>query len=187
MQSPYMFIVKPLGGKRYSNTRDVNGKELIVSTSEEAHEHSERMAKVVSLPINYEGPIIEGDLLLVHHNVFKFYNDMYGNTKSGRSYFKDDLFFVDSEQFFLYKHDGKWHAHDRFCFVKPIKVTKSMLLKRGVEEPLVGEIRYINQQLLNMGLNEGDTVVFEPESDYEFTVDGEKLYRMFTNNITMTI
>ena len=50
-----------------------------------------------------------GDTLLVHHNVFKFYNDMRGRQQSGKSYFKDDLFFIDDTQFFMYKKENKWH------------------------------------------------------------------------------
>jgi hypothetical protein len=37
---------------------------------------------------------MKGDTLLVHHNVFKFYNDIKGVERSGRSYFMDDLFFI---------------------------------------------------------------------------------------------
>ena len=37
-----------------------------------------------------------GDTLLVHHNVFKFYYDMYGREKSGRSFLKENLFLVDN-------------------------------------------------------------------------------------------
>jgi co-chaperonin GroES (HSP10) len=52
---------------------------------------------------------------------------------------------------------------------------------------LVGTIRYINEQLESFGLKEGDEISFKPESEYEFTVDGEKLYRMFTDNITLSL
>jgi len=40
---------------------------------------------------------------------------------------------------------------------------------------------------LDLGLKEGDEISFKPDSDYEFTVDGEKLYRMFTDNITLSL
>jgi len=122
---------------------------------------------------------------LVHHNVFKFYNDMRGRRKSGKSFFKDNLFFVDYDQFFLYKHNGRWKAHDKYCFVEPIKIKEKFLKTSGSEEPLMGIIKYINNQLLAMGLKVGDEVSFQPESEYEFFVEGEKLYRMFTNNITL--
>ena len=183
MKSPYMFIVRPEDGMRYANVKD----GLVVSVSQEDHRFSQRIAKVVELPINYDGPIKAGDLLLVHHNVFKFYYDMRGRQKSGRSFFKDDLFFVDHMQFFMY-HDGdKWNAHDRYCFIKPVKTKESIIFKNTEEEPLVGTIRYINKELESFGLKEGDEICFQPNSDYEFTVDGEKLYRMFTDNITIAL
>ena len=32
--------------------------------------------------------------------------------KSGKSHFRDDLFLVDPDQFFLYKRDEEWIGHD---------------------------------------------------------------------------
>lgn len=178
-----MFIVRPMDGKRYANESD----GLIVSSSQEDHRFSQRVAEVIELPINYDGPIKIGNLLLVHHNVFKFYYDMKGRQKSGRSFFKDDLFFVDHMQFFMY-HDGdRWHAHDKYCFIKPSEKKDSIIFKNTSEEPLIGTIRYINEQLEELGLKEGDEISYKPNSEYEFTVDGEKLYRMFTDNITLAL
>jgi len=148
---------------------------------------SNRYAKVVELPIGYTGEVKVGDTLLVHHNVFKFYNDMKGRQKSGRSFFKDDLFFVDNEQFFMYKNDKGWNAHDRYCFVEPIKKEDSVIYKNSVEEPLVGIMKYPNEYLTSMGLNPGDRISFTPDSEYEFTVDDEKLYRVYDHQITMSL
>lgn len=187
MKSPYMFIVKPVDGKRYANTKEVGGKEILISTSQEDHIHSNRFAEVIETPIHYDGPIEAGDLLLVHHNVFKKYYDMKGNEKSGKSFFQEDIFFVDSLQFFLYNKGDGWVAHDKYCFVKPSDKKASFIDKNGTEEPLVGTIRYINKQLEELGLKEGDEIIYQPYSDYEFTVDGERLYRMFTDNITVVL
>ena len=187
MRSPYNFIVKPLNNRRYDNIKSISGVEFITSSSQEDHEASNRFSEVVSLPINYKGPIEIGDTLLVHHNVFKFYYDMYGREESGRSFLKENLFLVDNEQFFLYKQKGKWKAHGKYCFVKPAPLTDSYIFKGGSEEPLFGTIKYINQELLDLGVKEGDQISFTPDSEYPFTVDDEKLYRMFTNNITMIV
>lgn len=187
MRSLFNFIVRPIDGKRYNNTKDIGGIDLIVSTSEEDHRFSNRHAEVVSVPCYYNGDIVPGDILLVHHNVFKYYNDMKGRQKSSWSYFMDDLFFVDEEQFFLYKHDREWRSHGRFCFVKPIPVTQGDIYKPSSEEPLIGIIKYGNSQLESMGVNAGDKVCFTPESEYEFHVEQEKLYRMFTNQIAIKL
>lgn len=187
MKSPFQFIVKPVNGKRYDNTKDIDGIEIITSTSEEDHKFSNRYAEVIETPVNYEGKIKIGDTLLVHHNVFKFYNDMQGRRKSGKSFFKDDLFFIDPEQFYMYKQDGEWNAYDKYCFVEPIPAEESFIFKNVKEEPLVGIMRYPNEYMKSKGIKAGDRVSFVPEVEYEFTVDGEKLYRMYDKHITMAI
>ena len=185
MKSPFYFIVKPSNDKRYDNTKKIGNVNFITSTSKEDHTVSNRYAIVVETPINYSGPIKIGDTLLVHHNVFKYYNDMYGREKSGKSFFKDDLFFIDFDQFFLYYNKEEWKSHSKYCFIKPIPPKKSFLGKTGKEEPLMGVVKYNNQELKNLGVKVGDEVSFTPESEYEFYVEDEKLYRMFTDNITM--
>lgn len=187
MKSPFQFIVRPFNGKRYDNTKDIEGVEFITSTSEEDHKFSNRYAEVIETPLGYEGEITVGDTLLVHHNVFKYYFDMQGRQKSGKSFFKDDLFFIDPEQFFMYKHDGEWHAYDRYCFVKPIPTEESFIYKNTKEEPLVGVMKYPNNYLLSKGVNPGDRVCFTPESEYEFLVDDEKLYRIYDHQITIKL
>lgn len=184
MQSPFDFIVT---GQRYNNTKEIGGIELIVNTSEEDHKFSNRYAEVLEVPRGYDGPIQKGDTLLVHHNVFKFYNDMKGRRKSGRSFFRDDIFFVEPDQFYMYKRDGKWNTYSRYCFVKPIKAIDSYIKKPFTNEPLMGTMVYPNAYLLSQGVREGDTVCFKPDSEYEFDVDGEKLYRIFDHQITMVL
>tara|TARA_R100000541_G_scaffold17464_1_gene27226 strand:- start:8191 stop:8757 length:567 start_codon:yes stop_codon:yes gene_type:complete len=188
MQSPYSFIVKPLNGRRYDNIRNYGDKELIISVSEEDHTVSNRFAEVINVPVNYKGEVSIGDTILVHHNVFKYYNDMYGRQKSGRSWVKDDLFIVDFDQFFLYKKNNKWNAFDKYCFVKPIAKKDSYIIGSGVKnEPLHGELIYLNKQLEKLGLKKGDKICYEPFSEYEFVIEGELLYRMYTNNITIKL
>lgn len=187
MKSPFYFIAKPKEGKRYDNTKNIAGIEFIVSTSEEDYKFSNRFAEVVELPLGYTGPIEIGDTLLVHHNAFKFYNDMRGRQKSGKSFFKDDLFFIETDQFFMYKKKDKWFAYDRYCFVKPIPVTESFINKPFKEEPLMGVMVYPNEYLISQGIKSGDLVCFAPDSEYEFNVDGEKLYRMFEHQITVKL
>jgi len=175
------FIVR---GERYANTKG----DLIVSANEEDHRFSNREGEVVALPLGYEGPIAVGDTLLVHHNVFKYYNDMKGNRRSGRSHLRDDLFLVDFDQFYMWRSlTTGWQAHDRFCFVKPIPPVDSTIFKPLTEEPLMGIMSYPNDYLMAQGIKSGDTVTFKPDSEYEFIVDGEKMYRMFDHQITCKI
>ena len=112
---------------------------------------------------------------------------MKGRRQSGKSYFKDNLFFIDEGQFFLYKKDNDWITYGKYCFIKPIAKKESFLSKGGRYEPLTGEIVYPNKRLKSQGINPGDKVIFQPDSEYEFFVDGELLYRMYDNNITIKL
>ena len=187
MKSPHYFIVKPLKGRRYDNIKKIGGIDFYTSVSQEDHTATNRFAEVVSTPLNYKGDINKGDILLVHHNVFKIYYDMKGREKSGRSFFKEDLFFIDYDQFYMYCKNNKWKSHSKYCFIKPVSVRESIIMKPVEEEPLVGIVKYTNPILTKLGVKENDEVVFEPECEYPFYINGEKLYRMFWNNITMVL
>tara|TARA_R110000868_G_scaffold77684_1_gene222303 strand:- start:2554 stop:3117 length:564 start_codon:yes stop_codon:yes gene_type:complete len=187
MKSPFYFMVTPVDGRRYNNTKNLSGTDIVVSTSEEDHKFSNRFAEVIETPLGYNGPIETGDTLLVHHNAFKFYNDIKGNRRSGKSFFKDDIFFIETEQFFLYKKGAEWHTYDRYCFVAPIPSVDYYIKKTFLNEPLRGIMRYPNDYLISQGVSAGDHICFTPNSDYEFEVDGEKLYRIYDHQITIKL
>ena len=175
MKSPDNFIVSPLNNERYDNMSKV-GSGLILSLDKEDYTITNRFGIVIETPINYDGAIAKGDTLLVHHNVFRQYYDMAGLERDGNSYFRENMYLVNNEQFFLYKHGEKWMAINPFCFIKPIE-----------GEELVGTIRYMNSEMEAMGLVIGDKVLFQPDSEYEFFIEGEKLYRMFTRNLCLKL
>ena len=112
---------------------------------------------------------------------------MKGRQRSGKSFFRDDLFFIEPDQFFMYKRGSTWNAYDRYCFIKPVPVTESYIKKPFSEEPLMGIMVYPNEYMIEKGVSHGDMVCFSPDSEYEFNVDGEKLYRMFDHQITMVL
>ena len=187
MQSPTQFIVSPVNKKRYNNSKKIGGKEIIINTSQEDAKFSNREAEVIEVPLNYTGEIKKGDTLLVHHNVFKYYYDMRGRQRSGKSFLKDNYFLVDGDQFFLYKTHDTWHTHDRYCFVKPIDKEDSVIFKNTNNEPLMGEMVFANKYLKNQGIKKGDKVSFIPDSEYEFRLENEILYRMYDHQITIKV
>jgi hypothetical protein len=187
MKSPLYFIVKPVGGRRYDNVRDFGGIDFIISSSKEDHTASNRFAEVVSTPSRYKGSIKAGDTLLVHHNVFKYYNDMRGRERSSHNFLRDDLFMIDQDQFFMVNDGNVWKTTSYYCFIKPSDKKEYYLDKLGVKEPLIGTIRYITPELVAAGLSEGDEVVYTPGTEYEFNVDGERLYRMNNKNVCILL
>ena len=94
MQSPTQFLITPVGGRRYDNIKKIGGVDFITSSSQEDHTVANRYGEVIATPIGYEGDIEPGDILLVHHNVFKLYYDMKGREKSGPSHFVNNIFMV---------------------------------------------------------------------------------------------
>ena len=183
MQSPNQFIVTPSNNRRYDNLKTIEGLEIILDTSEESASFSNREAVVLNTPINYTGPIKQGDILLVHHNVFKYYNDMYGRRQSGKSFFKDDKFFIDETQYYMYKNNSKWYAVEPFCFVAPLPATETYIYKPFSDEPLMGVMEYTCSSIEKHGIKKGDVVTFTPDSEYEFRFNEQKLYRIRSKNI----
>jgi hypothetical protein len=183
MRSLTQFIVKPVNNQRYNNTQNFDGIDFVVNVSTENHLYANREAEVVETPLSYEGEIKKGDILLVHHNIFKHYYDTAGRLVDSRAFIKDNLFFVDTETFFMYKSNGTWNAVDRYCFVEPIPVTQTEVFKRTDEEPLTAIMRYPNEYLSSLGVKPGVKVIFKPDIEYEFQVDGVKMYRIYDHAI----
>ena len=119
MNSLYDYIVSPIG-ERYNNTIKVKDKNLILNTKIETFKAVNKLAKVVSIPKAYNLPIQPGDLVYVHHNVFRRYYNMKGKQQNSRSYFKEDLYFCSPDQIYLYIRNNKAAAFLDRCFIKPL-------------------------------------------------------------------
>jgi hypothetical protein len=87
----------------------------------------------------------------------------------------------------MYKNETGWNAYDRYCFVRPVAASESYVKKPFSNEPLMGEMVYPNEYLKSKGVKSGDTVCFSPDSEYEFDVDGEIMYRIYDHQITIKL
>ena len=182
MKSLHSFLVTPVDN-RYNNSKDINGKQLILNTSMEDHKFVNRNAIVHSIPMIGNTEVLPGDEVIIHHNIFRRYYDVKGNEKNSGSYITEDLYLCNPDQLFMYKRDGKWNATDEFCFVKPILKSHTSILSEDKEQSLIGILKYSNSALKDLGFNKGDLVGFTPNSEYEFIIDGERLYRVTTKSI----
>jgi len=177
MKSVYNFVVAPLKS-RYNNTKKIEGKELILNTEISDHQYVSREAIVKAIPTIGETDIKVGDTVIVHHNVFRRWHNQYGIEKNSRSYFDEQTYLVASDQIFLYKTNDTWKPQKGYCFVNPIISTNEYNIEK--ETPLVGVVKYTDGTI-----NKGDVIGFRPSSEYEFIIDGEKLYRILSNFITI--
>ena len=177
MKSVYNFVVRPKGD-RYNNKTQVDDSELILNTEIYNHQYVNREAIVISTPIVGETDIKAGDTVIVHHNVFRRWHNVKGIEKNSRSYFNESTYIISSDQIFLYKRDDKWVAPKGYCFVMPLKAQNPFNI--DMEKPLQGIVKYSDSTV-----KVGDLVGFKPKSEYEFIVDGERLYRVLSNFITI--
>ena len=185
MQSPYNFVISPVGS-RYNNKVNVGDKELIINSEIYNHEYTNRKGIVHSCPMLDTTDIEPGDEVIVHHNVFRRWHDVKGREKNSKSWFSDDKYIVNKEQIFLRKVKTPqtrfkypiWQPMKGFCFVKPIISTDEW--SQEVEDPTRGIVKYTDGSF-----EVGDVVGFTPFSKYEFIIDGEKLYRVYSKFITI--
>ena len=177
MKSVYNFVVKPIG-KRYNNVKKVGDKELIVNTEIFNHQYVNRQATVISRPIIGDTDIDVGSDVILHHNVFRRWHNVKGIEKNSKSYFNEDTYIVNADQIFLYKKFWQWHSPKGFCWVKPIK-NKDKYSNSQTQEN-IGIIKYTDG-----AFKVNDLVGFTPQSNYEFVIDGELLYRVYTKFITI--
>ena len=179
MQSLYYFIVKPLND-RYDNTRTVAGTDLIINSGIEDHRFISKKAVVVSTPAAYTTKINIGDELYIHHNIFRRWYDQKGKERNSSTHFKDDLYFVAPEQIYMYN----LKTHLDYCFVKPLK--NQSVLENRKEQPNIGIVKYSNKSLEALGITPGTLITFTPNSEFEFVIEGERLYCMKSNDIALT-
>tara|TARA_Y100001938_G_scaffold80580_1_gene111194 strand:- start:119 stop:709 length:591 start_codon:yes stop_codon:yes gene_type:complete len=177
MRSVYNFVVTPKGD-RYNNKKKIGGSELIINTEIYNHQYVNREAVVVSTPIVGETNIKVGDTVIVHHNVFRRWHNQYGIEKNSRSYFNDNTYLINHDQIFLYKKNKKWITPKGYCFVKPLKAVNKFNTER--EKPLQGIVKYSDGTV-----DVDDLIGFTPNSEYEFIIDNEKLYRVLSKFITI--
>ncbi len=170
------FIVSPIGG-RYNNTKQIDDKELVLNTEIYNHQYINRSAKVIATPLLFQSPLKAGDEIIVHHNIFRRWSDVKGREKNSRSYWKDNKYIISKDQIYLYKRDN-WIAMPGFSFVKPLKAINKFNVES--ERPLIGIVKYSDGKF-----NKKDLVGFRPNSEFEFIINGEKLYRVMNNFITI--
>ena len=177
MKSVYNFVVTPKG-ERYNNTKKLDNGELILNTEIYNHQYVNREAIVISTPIIGDTDIKPGDTVILHHNIFRRWHNVKGVEKNSRAYFNESTYFINHDQIFLYKRKDEWIAPKGYCFVKPLRAKNPFNI--DMERPLQGIVKYSDSTV-----EVGDLIGYRPKTQSEFIVDGERLYRVLSNLITI--
>ena len=114
MRGFFNFLVEPKEG-RSTSKKEIDGKELLLNTELQNHQYTSRLAVVKGTPVAVETEIEIDDEIIVHHNVFRRFRDVRGKEKNSKSYYKEDLFFVQPDQIYAYKRNNEWKALDGYC------------------------------------------------------------------------
>jgi len=170
------FLIEPKG-ERYNNIKKIGDKELILNAEISNFEFLNREGIVKATPLAFKTDIRKGDTVIVHHNVFRRWYNIKKEEKNSSSFIDEDNYIVYEDQIFAYKRNDEWKAMEGFCFIKPLKETG--MLNTNTEK-LMGVVKHTD------GIVEKNSLVrFKPVGQYEFIVDGERLYRVKSNLITL--
>ena len=167
------FIISPIGD-RYNNSVRINDKELVLNTEIINHQYVNRLAKVIATPLLFSSPVKVGDEVIVHHNIFRRWHDVKGRERNSRSYWIENKYIISEDQIYLYNNKEM----PGFSFIKPIKSIDKLSSQK--ERPLMGVVKYSDGSF-----KKGELVGVRPDSKYEFIINGERLYRVMNNFITI--
>jgi hypothetical protein len=173
VNSVFEFIVTPLTD-RYKNTKKIGEVDVIINTNIENFKSVSKLGKVVSVPLVFNQDIKVGDVVCIHHNVFRRWYDVKGKERNSRGYFKKELYFCGMDQVYLYHNGIEWKSFLDRCFVAPLK-----------DEDQKGIIKYGNRLLIKNNINVGDIVSFKPDREFEFILNDQLLYCMKSKDIVI--
>ena len=177
MQSVFNYLVEPKGN-RTVGFKKIEGQTLLLNTDLQNHSYTNRVGTILNLPLVGNEELKVGDDIIVHHNVFRRFRDVRGNEKDSKNYLSEEVYTIQADQIYAFKRNGEWKALKGFCFVKPIKEDK--MFSVDFEKPLIGIVKLGNDEIEKESL-----VGFKPNSEYEFVIEGQRLYRVPTNSITI--
>ena len=93
MKGIYNFVIEPVG-ERYNNVKKIGDKDLILNTKMFTHQFVNREGLVLETPIINDTGIQKGDIVVVHHNIFRRYQDIRGEEKNSKSYINKCRFII---------------------------------------------------------------------------------------------
>lgn len=166
--------------KTYEDTIKCGNLQLYLDTRFDNVKHTIRYGEIISSP---DKRFIPGDTIYFHHNIVRRISTLSGVEKESPEEILNHTFQVPSNEIYARKRNGTLQAITPYCFIKPIPKKQETiagieLISKEKYEPNIGIVKYGNEELEKMGVHEGDTVIFTKNSEYQYPIDDELLYRM---------
>ena len=181
MRAVWDYVVEPKG-ERYNNIKKIGDKELILNAEISHHQFVNREAIVKATPLGFDSIIEKGDVVIVHHNVFRRWYNQHKLEKNSSSFVKENTYIVSPDQIFAYTKNRDcekcWRPMPGYCFIQPLKEDNK--LNPMEKEKLMGVVKFSDGTV-----EQGALVGFKSYGQYEFVVDGKRLYRVKSNFITL--
>lgn len=185
MKSLHYVIIKT--ERSYNNTENINGIDYVVNVNIDNVESINRKATVICSP--KESGIYEGNEVIVHHNIMRESVHVSGSLDKGIFYIGNNYYWVPVSEVILQKINNKWETLLDFVFLKPF-IQKNIDLGSGLifaphsrkgMVDLRATIAITNKSL--KGVNVNDTIIFSINSEHEFIIDGELMYKCRIDDI----
>jgi co-chaperonin GroES (HSP10) len=165
--------------KETEDTITLNGVELYRDTSYDPMKLARQYGVVFKTPsrTTVDVDIQEGDKIWFHHfvategNLVKYIDE-------------ENIYQANINQVYLVERDGKYLPIGRWNFIeqeekKPEETSSGIIIESVAKEvSLHGKAVYINEELREQGVTEGNRVLFSENSEYDMDIDGTKLLRM---------
>ena len=167
--------------KSYNNKDVINGEEYIVNVSIDNVESINRIAEVVVAPLGSN--LSQGDEVLVHHNILRENIHTNGFKTKGNFHINGEFYRSPVSEILMKKVDGEWTTLLDFVFLKPLKESDvdlghGLILtphsRKGFQD-LRATLAITNKNLKNVDI--GETVIFSRNSEHEFIIEGEVMYK----------
>ena len=188
MKSTLYFLVEVIDD--YNNyERLSNGLEVMVNNTVESIENINRVGKIISSPKGTKAS--KGDMILFHHNICRKSRGFRGVKDLSPFQVRPNIFFIPTTEIFMIDKGNGWESIDPFIFIEPVD-SHTVILPNGIEvkeddykgtNESMGRVAFNNSFLKEKGIEEGDLVAFEEDSQHEYIIDGELYYKMQTKDI----
>lgn len=181
MRSARYVLVKAKAS--YNNVEKIGNISFVVNVDIDNVASINRSAFVVS---DFKD-LKEGMEVIIHHNIMREVIHTNGSLDKGPYFFGQDsewkYFYLPESEVIMKKIDNEWVTRNDFIFIKPYTQEDVSIGGGIIFRPDSYKGRKENHATLVIGneklhgVNVGDEVVFSNNSEHEFIVDGDILYK----------